>query len=116
MNNIAETVAVFVRKYRKKREMTQEELAEKCGLHPTYIAKIESGRQVCSLKTLSRLADALSVSPHALLGQIDKKQAAVYQFQNEHLRDILEKGNKSDKEMLFAVAETLIKKRKKSKS
>ncbi|MEA2081999.1 MAG: helix-turn-helix transcriptional regulator [Elusimicrobiota bacterium] len=115
MKNIVETVAVFLRKYRKKRELTQEELAEKSGLHPTYIAKIESGRQACSLKTLSRIADALKVSPHALLGKIDKKQAAIYKFQNEHLWDILEKGNKSDKEMIFAVAETLIKKKQKNK-
>ncbi len=115
MKNIVETVAVFVRKYRKKREMTQEELAEKSGLHPTYIAKIESGRQVCSLKTLSRIADALRVSPRTLLGKIDEKKAAAYKFQNEHLRAILEKGNKSDKEMIFAVAETLIKKKRKKK-
>ncbi|MCD6311200.1 MAG: helix-turn-helix transcriptional regulator [Elusimicrobia bacterium] len=115
MKNIVETVAVCVRKYRKKSDLTQEELAEKSGLHPTYIAKIESGRQVCSLKTLSRIADALSVSPHTLLGKIDEKKAAVYKFQNEHLRSIIEKGDKFDKEMIFAVAETLINKKRKNK-
>jgi len=115
MEDIVKIVAAYVRKYRKERDFTQEELAEKSGLHATYIAKIESGRQVCSLKTLSRIANVLSVSPHELLGKIDKKQASVYHFQNEHLRDILEKGNRSDKEMIFAVAETLIKKKRKRK-
>jgi len=39
--------------------MSQELLAEKAGLHPVYIGKIERGEQWISLHALLRIASAL---------------------------------------------------------
>ncbi|OGK18663.1 hypothetical protein A3B50_00575 [Candidatus Roizmanbacteria bacterium RIFCSPLOWO2_01_FULL_40_42] len=46
---------------RKKGGMTQEELAEKAGLHRAYFWDIESGRNI-SIKTAYKLSKALGVN------------------------------------------------------
>ncbi len=50
---------------RKKKGMTQEELAEKAGLHRAYFWDIEHGRNI-SIKTAYNLARALGVKLHQL--------------------------------------------------
>ena len=46
---------------RKKRNMTQSELAKKSKLSQSTIAQIESGRKDPSVKTLEKLAGALNI-------------------------------------------------------
>lgn len=46
---------------RKRRDLTQSELAKKSGVSQSTIAQIESGRKDPSVKTLGKLAKALDV-------------------------------------------------------
>ena len=63
---------------REKLGISQEELAHRAGLHRTYISDIERGARNPSLKTLSRLADALELSTSDLirLGEAKSETAA----------------------------------------
>jgi transcriptional regulator with XRE-family HTH domain len=56
-----------VQKFRKKKGLSQEELAEKCGLHRTYIGGIERGERNVSLINLNKLAKALGVKVSKLV-------------------------------------------------
>ncbi len=49
-----------IEELRKKKRMTQEELAEKAGLHRAYFWDIENGRNI-SIKTAYNIARALGV-------------------------------------------------------
>lgn len=53
--------------YRKKLGVSQEEFAEKCGLHRTYISAIECNRRSIALENVQRIADALGVDAYKLL-------------------------------------------------
>ena len=46
---------------RKRRRFSQEELAEKANLHPTYIGVIERGEQAPTLDTIEKIANALDI-------------------------------------------------------
>lgn len=48
-----------VRRQREARELTQEALAEKASLHPTYVSGIERGVRNPSLLSIARIAKAL---------------------------------------------------------
>jgi transcriptional regulator with XRE-family HTH domain len=52
---------------RRKRDLTQEALAEKTGLAQRTIASIEQGQRWARLSTLHKLAKGLSVSTDELL-------------------------------------------------
>lgn len=50
--------------------MTQEELAQRAGLHRTAIGLLENGERVPRIDTLVRLADSMVVPPGELLDGI----------------------------------------------
>jgi len=51
-----------VRILRKVRGLSQEDLAELSGLHPTYISGVECGKRNVSLENIRSLARGLKVS------------------------------------------------------
>ena len=59
---IRSILAENVRNYRRSRKISQEEMAELCGLHRTYVGAIERGERNVTLSTLEVLASALNVS------------------------------------------------------
>ena len=60
--DIAVRFGQAVRKLRQAQKISQEELAERCGLHRTYISDIELGKRNVSLENIERIAAALNRS------------------------------------------------------
>ena len=60
-----------VRQRREARELTQEKLAEKAGLDPTYISGIERGLRNPGIKNVARLAKALGFTTAELCKGVD---------------------------------------------
>ena len=60
--DIAVRFGQAVRKLRQAQKISQEELAERCGLHRTYISDIELGKRNVSLENIERIAAALERS------------------------------------------------------
>ena len=56
-----------IRMFRHIKGMSQEELAEMCNLHRTYIGSVERGERNVTLSTLEVIADALGISVPKLL-------------------------------------------------
>lgn len=66
-----ERVIKNIKKYRKLKKLTQQELADKSGLTMHYIATIESkcGKKHFSLTTVGKIAEALEIDIHELFEQ-----------------------------------------------
>lgn len=59
-NFLYKNLAGRIEELRRKKGMTQEQLAEKAGLHRAYFWDIENGRNI-SVKTAYKIARALGV-------------------------------------------------------
>lgn len=58
--NILIRYGQVVRKVRLEQGISQEELADRCGLHRTYISDIELGKRNLSLENIERIAISLN--------------------------------------------------------
>ncbi len=69
-----EPLAVFaanVRRLRLERELTQEALAQRAGLNPTDIRRIEATRRDPGVKVTAKLARGLGVSTSELFHGVE---------------------------------------------
>jgi transcriptional regulator with XRE-family HTH domain len=67
-------VRVRLEEWRRRRLLTQGELAEKAGVGISSIVRIEKG-QGARVTTLRKLAAALSITPEQLVGDDDRAEA-----------------------------------------
>lgn len=74
---IQKILADNLRSYRKRAGLTQEQLAEKSGLHRTYIGGIEQQRINVSLKNIERIATALDIDPALLMIQAEQDGSGI---------------------------------------
>ncbi len=68
-NLIARAFGQRVRTLRTKRGISQEELADRCGVHRTYMGRIERGETNITLTNIHKVARGLGVSPASLVDE-----------------------------------------------
>ena len=64
---LAKKFGANVRRFREALGLSQEELAERCGLHRTYVGSVERGERNVSLENIVFIARAVNETPGALL-------------------------------------------------
>lgn len=62
MDSILIRYGKAVRKLRIKQNISQEDFADKCGLHRTYISDVELGKRNVSLENIERISNAFGMS------------------------------------------------------
>jgi len=62
MTSVLEQFGASVRKFRLKKKLSQEKLAELADLHRTYIGQVECGKRNLALRNIAKLAKALGIS------------------------------------------------------
>jgi CheY-like chemotaxis protein/DNA-binding XRE family transcriptional regulator len=91
---------ISVRTWRSRLGISQEELADRAGLHRTYICDVERGARNVTLQSIEKLAQALEISVATLLTYARESQAretTAGEFVPEALVDILYvEDNESD--------------------
>lgn len=60
------TFSSNMKKYRIEKNYSQEVLAEKSGLHRTYISSVECGRRSIALENVQKIANALQIESYKL--------------------------------------------------
>ncbi len=70
---LSATLAANLRAFREANNLSQEELADMCGLHRTYVGSVERGERNVTLSTLEVFASVIGVSvPQLLSGRKSK--------------------------------------------
>lgn len=69
--NIREILAANLKRYRRERGVSQEELAHLAEIDRTYISSLERCQYAASIEVVDRLAKALGVRASQLLDALD---------------------------------------------
>lgn len=70
--DIRERFGFAVRCRREELDLTQEEFAERAGIHRTYLSDIERGTRNLSLINIERVASALELSLSELFRLVER--------------------------------------------
>ncbi len=87
-----ERLARNLRFFRGQQGLSQENLADRAGIHRTHIGQLELGRRSVTLDTLVSLAQALGVDEFELLAERDDVSVPVKLGRKNKLRAQQEEG------------------------
>jgi transcriptional regulator with XRE-family HTH domain len=76
MEKIEDLFGNAVRKRRQEMGLSQEDFADKAGIHRTYVSSIELGKVQVSIRIAAQLAQALEIPLSELWRQIEGGVAA----------------------------------------
>jgi transcriptional regulator with XRE-family HTH domain len=63
---LQDRVGLNIQELRRAKKLSQEELADMCKVHQTYLSGVETGKRNPSLLVLERIAHALNVDAEEL--------------------------------------------------
>ena len=99
-NELRVIIATNIRKYRKKMNMTQAQLAEQVGKTVEMISQIENNISSTKLSTLSAMAEVFGIEPYQLLME---NEFQAYEKTSPELMDLLIALEEQPKEFLNAL-------------
>ena len=96
--NINEHIGKIYYEYRRKNNLTQNEVAELIGVEPRHISQIERGYSKGSIDTLIRLCDVYKITPDIVLYDLlDKDTKNFISVYDEKFKKL----SKKDKETVL---------------
>ncbi len=116
MSNAEKVITLLcnkIRAFRNSKGWTQERLAEKTGVHPTYISRIESGLKLPTLVSICKIAEALDVEVYELF--IDEAKINSSDYKKKKLISIVSESAPTNIDIYSTVLNALHKKYKKVK-
>lgn len=87
--NISAELGIRIRHYRKEKQITQEQLAEICGMHPTYIGQLERGEKNATIESIYRIAKGLNISISKLVENMENLEGSMYDIPNSIYQQLI---------------------------
>ena len=98
-----------LKKVRKEKHMTQEQLAEKLDVSIAFLSRIERGSSQVNLKRLSQICEILGVSEGEILNGVSNKSN---KYLNEEFSSLLKDCSPADRSLIYEIAKVVSKKKK----
>jgi transcriptional regulator with XRE-family HTH domain len=76
-NALQKALGNRVRQLRLKRGYSQEQFADQCGVHRTFMGTIERGETNLSFQNLAKVASSLNLTLSTLLSGIERQAAKI---------------------------------------
>jgi transcriptional regulator with XRE-family HTH domain len=78
MNQMNRALGEIISRRRQERNLSQEELAARAGIHRTYVSQIERGLKSPTLLILINLAQALDTKASVILSELEREADGVH--------------------------------------
>ncbi|WP_342420579.1 helix-turn-helix transcriptional regulator [Paenibacillus sp. FSL E2-0178] len=104
-SELVQRIGERIRRVRKEINLSQEQLAERSGLHTNYVGQVERGEKNLTLETLEKVVGGLDISLEELFRYIGpmKQKDAISQ-----IVDLLIERPSVDQEMALSVLKSVL--------
>jgi transcriptional regulator with XRE-family HTH domain len=72
---LSAALALVIRERRNAAKISQEELADRAGLHRTYVSLLERAKRNITVDALDQVAHGLDISASTLLADAERRRA-----------------------------------------
>lgn len=101
MNNLSKQIGQQIRQLRKSRGITQEQLAEMAGVHPSYIGRLERAEINTTIDMLDKISMGLGIPVYQLF--ITKAKGKEKEYLISEINEILCLQNETKLKMIKRV-------------
>lgn len=99
-SELVKRIGERIRRIRKEMNLSQEQLAERSGLHTNYVGQVERGEKNLTLETLEKVVGGLHISLEELfryIGPMEQKDAL------SQIIELLVERSSVDQEMVLRI-------------
>ncbi|KYN75801.1 XRE family transcriptional regulator [Clostridium sporogenes] len=109
MNNLIQMIGSNIRFLRKQKNFSQEELAFKANLHPTYIGQVERGEKNLTISNLNSITKALNITLEEFFSVIEPSNNKSRIKILYNINELLQNMNLEEQKQIFEFINLLIK-------
>ncbi|SHI31376.1 helix-turn-helix domain-containing protein [Clostridium intestinale] len=106
MSSLVNDIGILIRTLRKQRNLSQEQLAFKANLHPTYIGQVERGEKNITISNLDVIVKSLDITLQDffyLINTLENKKNITFK-----IIDILKNMNYQEQRDLINIINNLV--------
>jgi len=107
------TVGKRIKQERLKLGLTQEELAEKAEIHPSFVGQIERGLRAASFKTLERLGAIFHIKTSDFLDYAPKPDDPKQYSMAKRIMSLLKGCSAREQQMVYQTIKHLLRQNRK---
>lgn len=104
MADLVHRLGERIRMLRRERNLSQEQLGERAGLHTNYIGQVERGEKNVTIESLEKIAAGLKVSMEELFRYIDPMER---EDDLAQIHKLLSSRSKQDKAMVLKMIRSI---------
>lgn len=106
MKDLYKHIGQKIRTARKAKEMTLEDLAFEIGMDWSFLARIETGKAIASIETLSKICSALNIEMSYLF---DNKDIIKDELVDKDLHKLIKNLPLKEKQKILKILKIMIK-------
>lgn len=101
MESIVNIIGARIRSYRKSQNLSQEVLAEKADLHPTYLGQIERGEKNATIESIQKISNALNVPMSTLFSNLPTAEESPLSYPQDRILQLLSTLNAKEQNAIY---------------
>ncbi len=105
MKDLYKHIGQKIRKARKMKELTLEDLSFEINMDWSFLARIETGKAIASIETLYKICSALNIEMSYLF---DNKDLMINEIVNKDLNKLIQKLPLKEKQKILKILKIII--------
>lgn len=101
MENITKILGDRIRGFRRLKRLSQEQLAEKSSLHPTYIGQLERGEKNATVESIQKIAYGLEVPLEQLFENLSPKSHEAETYIPDKIMFVIENLSPAKQKVIY---------------
>lgn len=108
MQEINSLIGDRIRKYRLRLSLTQEELAERAGLHHTYIGQLERGEKNATIESIGKVISGLGISYELLFEKLAVDNSGLYSTYATQCYELVDALPAKEQKAVLEIVKTIL--------